>query len=123
MAVNMARRWLRTLVLAGAACAAAACGGGGGEGAQPPSVDVDSTNKDAMDGLSTQQIEEEAVPLTPEEAAARGIVDTTIHLENLGTPDTVEIGPPGAAPADSGALDAARQQAGRPDAARPDTAP
>jgi hypothetical protein len=123
MAAIMARRWPRSLVLALACCAAAGACRGEGDAAEAGRVEVDSTNKDAMDGLSTQQIEEAAVPLSPEEAAARGIVDTTIHLENLGTPDTVEIGPPGAAPSDSGALDAARRQAGRPDAARPDSTP
>lgn len=78
-----------------AACVlAAACGGNGnGDGA----VKMDTANTDWEDGLSAEQVQEEAKALSPEEAARMGIaVDTSIHLEQLDSRDTLPGG--GAAP-------------------------
>jgi hypothetical protein len=33
-----------------------------------------------LQGLSSEQIERQAEPLSPEQAAERGIVDTTVHV-------------------------------------------
>ena len=95
------RRWhARYALVLGAALLAAGCGGGDEKEAGPP-VAVDTTNKDWADGLSAEQIESQATSMTPEEAAARGIVDTTIHVENLG-PDSSAFGrPTAAAPVDT----------------------
>lgn len=80
--------------LAGALLLSAACGGSGedDEANAPPAV-LDTTNAEPMDGSSTQQVQANAEALTPEQAAQRGLVDTTIHLENLSSSDTT---PPGA---------------------------
>jgi len=49
-------------------------------------VHVDTANNAPMDGVSDEQLKSQAQALTPEEAAARGVaVDTTIHVENLGS--------------------------------------
>ncbi|HEX2093804.1 MAG TPA: hypothetical protein VHG28_15485 [Longimicrobiaceae bacterium] len=77
------------------------CGRGGGEqAAAADSTAIDTTNRDELDGLSTRQVEQQARPMTQEEAEKLGIVDTTIHVEKL-TPDadTGTAGPPAAAPA------------------------
>jgi len=56
-------------------------------------VHVDTANNAPMDGVSDEQLKSQAQALTPEEAAARGVaVDTTIHVENLGSPDTIPAG-------------------------------
>ncbi|HEX2204775.1 MAG TPA: hypothetical protein VHG91_15815 [Longimicrobium sp.] len=85
-------RAVRHLLVALALAAAAACTGGGDDNAAAPPVDVDTTNNNALDGLSAEQIQSQATPMTPEEAAAQGIVDTTIHLENLGSQDSTPAG-------------------------------
>ena len=85
------RRAARHLVVVALASFVAACGGGEEKAAGAP-VDVDTTNNNALDGLSAEQIQSQATPMTPEEAAARGIVDTTIHLENLGSQDSTPAG-------------------------------
>jgi hypothetical protein len=41
----------------------------------------------AAEGLSPEQIRQQAEPMTPEQAEQLGIVDTTIHVEQLATPD------------------------------------
>lgn len=73
-----------TLVLA---AALAACGRDDERGATNlGSVRVDTANTAPMDGVSDEQLKSQAQALTPEEAAARGVaVDTTIHVENLGS--------------------------------------
>ncbi|MFL5383896.1 MAG: hypothetical protein ACJ8GN_15350 [Longimicrobiaceae bacterium] len=56
-------------------------------------VHVDTANNTPMDGVSDEQLKSQAQALTPEEAAARGVqVDTTIHVENLGSQDTTPAG-------------------------------
>lgn len=64
---------------------------GDSEGAGDPSrtAEIDTTNQEALDGLSTEQVQRSAEPLSPEAARQRGLADTTIHLENLGNPDTI----------------------------------
>jgi len=73
---------------------AVGCKGSGAENSSDaPSVSIDTTNNEPLDGSSTRQVQQQAEALTPEEAAARGMVDTTIHLENLSSSDST---PPGA---------------------------
>lgn len=56
-------------------------------------VHVDTANNTPMDGVSDEQLKAQAQALTPEEAAARGVsVDTTIHVENLGSSDSTPAG-------------------------------
>ncbi|HEV2148235.1 MAG TPA: hypothetical protein VGR37_12595 [Longimicrobiaceae bacterium] len=67
---------------------AAGCGRGGEGDAAADAAAVDTTNPGALDGLSAEQIEARAQPLTPEEAARLGmIVDTSIHLESMQSPE------------------------------------
>jgi hypothetical protein len=102
--------------LLGAGLLLAACGGGGDEGgpaAEPAAMDT--LNQQEMDGLSREQIEARAEAMTPEQAQALGIVDTTIHVESL-TSDTVGH------PPDLLAAAAARARAAR-DSTPPDSAP
>jgi hypothetical protein len=80
--------------LVGALLLSAACGGNGEDDeANAPAAAIDTTNEDRMDGTSTQQVQAEAKAMSPEEAARAGLVDTTIHLENLSSSDST---PPGA---------------------------
>jgi len=59
-------------------------------------VRVDTANNAPMDGVSDEQLKRQAQALTPEEAAARGVaVDTTIHVENLGSQDSTPAGAAG----------------------------
>ena len=72
----------------------AGCKGEGGEdGSDAPAAVLDTTNAEPLDGSSSRQVQQQAEALTPEQAAARGMVDTTIHLENLSSSDST---PPGA---------------------------
>ncbi len=76
--------------------------GGGGDGA----VKMDTANAQWEDGMSAEQVQSEAKALSPEEAARMGIaVDTSIHLEQLDSRDTLPGGgaAPTPAPATSGA--------------------
>ena len=94
----MAVRWRLALVLpAAGAMLVAGCRGGGDARDVGAAVRVDTTNENPHDGLSTQEMSQEAQPLTPEEARARGLVDTTTHLENEGGRDLpIPGGGPGA---------------------------
>lgn len=83
----------RLAVFAACAFAAAGCRGGNGDGAG--AVKVDTTNTQWEDGLSAEQVQDSARALSPEEAARMGIaVDTSIHLEQLDSRDTIFGGPP-----------------------------
>lgn len=108
--------------LVGALVLSAACKGGDSadDGSNDPAAVIDTTNTEMLDGSSTRQVEQNAEALTPEQAEARGMVDTTIHLENLSSSDST---PPGATiqnPVNPGG-----QTAGRADtvAPRPETNP
>ena len=77
-----------------AAVLAAGCNKGdeGGASSLVP-VHVDTANDAPLDGVSDEQLKRQAQALTPEEAAARGVaVDTTIHVENLGSSDSTPAG-------------------------------
>lgn len=78
---------------------AAGCGRGEGEGAASAAAaaETDTTNRQALDGMSAEQVQAEASSMTPEQAEALGIVDSTIHVERLQSPDDsmVSRGPPG----------------------------
>ncbi|HET7276261.1 MAG TPA: hypothetical protein VFI91_13920 [Longimicrobiaceae bacterium] len=53
------------------------------DSADPPEPPVvETSDSGALDGLTRDQIREQARPMTPERAEALGIVDTTIHLED-----------------------------------------
>ncbi|HYR06852.1 MAG TPA: hypothetical protein VEQ60_03710 [Longimicrobium sp.] len=83
----------------------AACPGRGGD-AERGAVKMDTANTQWEDGMSAEQVQTEAKALSPEEAARMGIVvDTTIHLEQLDSRDTIAGGgaAPTPAPATSGA--------------------
>jgi len=81
------RRILGGLVLG--VLAGAGCGGGGADerGAAGAAGGADTT----LEGLSRDQIRQMAEPMSPEQAEQLGIVDTTIHLENLGDSDTLAL--------------------------------
>jgi hypothetical protein len=56
-------------------------------------VKVDTANNQPMDGVSDTQLKEQARALTPEQAAAQGVaVDSSIHVENLGSEDSTPAG-------------------------------
>ncbi|HEV3048715.1 MAG TPA: hypothetical protein VGX50_00300 [Longimicrobium sp.] len=81
-----------------------ACRGRGGNG--DGAVKMDTANAQWEDGMSAEQVQSEAKALSPEEAARMGIApDTTIHLEQLDSRDTLPGGgaAPTPAPATSGA--------------------
>jgi hypothetical protein len=43
----------------------------------------------AVEGLSPEQIRAQAEEMSPEQAEQLGIIDTTIHMENLANPDSL----------------------------------
>jgi hypothetical protein len=56
-------------------------------------VKVDTANNQPLDGVSDTQLKAQAQALTPEQAAAAGVaVDSTIHVENLGSEDSTPAG-------------------------------
>jgi len=55
----------------------------------PDTATFDTTDTAALDGLSRDQLRQRALPMRPEEAARRGLVDTSIHVENLTGEDTL----------------------------------
>lgn len=97
----------------------AGCGRGDEGGASSlGSVKVDTANDAPLDGVSDEQLKRQAQALTPEEAAARGVaVDTSIHVENLGSSaDSVSAAPPATvdATASGGAAASPAAPAARP---------
>jgi hypothetical protein len=101
----MKQRATRPALLLALPCVllAAGCRSGGGESAASAdaAAETDTTNRQALDGLSAEQVQAEASSMTPEQAEALGIVDSTIHVERLQSPDDsiISRGPPSAAPA------------------------
>ncbi|HEX8244924.1 MAG TPA: hypothetical protein VF541_15555 [Longimicrobium sp.] len=76
-----------------AAAVLGGCGkGGDDDAASGPAVQVDTANNTPMDGVSDAQLKAQAQPLTPEQAAAQGLVDTTTHIEDLGSQDSTPAG-------------------------------
>lgn len=63
--------------------------GGGAEPDAPRAAD-----EPEYDGLSREEIELQAEPMTPAEAELLGIVDTTIRIEPPMNPDSVPVGIP-----------------------------
>ena len=57
--------------------------GGCQDAAEPAAAPAEDA---VMDGLSPDQIRRRAEPMSPERAAELGIIDTTIHLEQLTSP-------------------------------------
>ena len=64
-------------------------GCGGTEPAPPRAAE-----EPEYDGLSREQIELQAEPMTPAEAELLGIVDTTIRIEPPMSPDSVPVAAP-----------------------------
>jgi hypothetical protein len=100
------------LALALAAAALGGCSSGGEGGQEPGAAAIDTTNDNPLDGLSTQQVQREAQAISPDQADQQGLVDSTIHLENLSSTDSA---PPGASTPNP-------VRPGTPAAARGDTA-
>jgi hypothetical protein len=91
-------RLVRLCALAAALPLLAACPGRG-EGAADGTARMDTTNQDPLDGLSAEELQRRVEPMTPEEAAAMGIIDTTIHVTEQAVDDTIpplQPPPPGA---------------------------
>lgn len=66
-------------------------------GASESAVDNDpAATRPAIDGLSREQIEARAEAMSPAQAESLGIVDRTIHVEQLAPQDTVRFTPPDA---------------------------
>jgi hypothetical protein len=85
------RRWSVFAVFAVCACAAAGCNRGEREAGG--AAKMDTTNANWEDGLSAEQVQDSARALSPEEAAQMGLaVDTSIHLEQLDSRDTMPGG-------------------------------
>jgi hypothetical protein len=54
---------------------------GCGERSEQPSSDVAAPEqREAVEGVSPEELSERAQPMTPEEARALGVVDTTIQV-------------------------------------------
>jgi hypothetical protein len=66
--------------------------GGDNDRAAGPPVQVDTADNTPMNGVSDEQLKEQAKALTPEQAAAQGMVDTTTHIEDLGGQDSTPAG-------------------------------
>ena len=75
-----------------AAAVLGGCGKKDDDRASGPPVEVDTANTAPMDGVSDAQLKQQAQALTPEQAAAQGMVDTTTHIEDLGGQDTTPAG-------------------------------
>lgn len=77
------------------ACALAitGCGrdGNGSEAEEPVAEPV-------AEGLSPEEIQRQAEPMSPEQAEQLGIVDTTIHVEQLASPEDTALRPDTAPP-------------------------
>ena len=99
-----------------AAVALGGCSKGDDEGASNLGpVKVDTANDQPLDGVSDDQLKQQAQALTPEQAAAAGVaVDSSIHVENLSSSDST--------PAGAANNDTATQAAGA-EAATPGTPP
>jgi hypothetical protein len=54
---------------------------------EEPVVETGVTDEPAVEGLTPDEIRRQAEPMSPEEAEQLGIVDTTIHVEQLATPE------------------------------------
>lgn len=65
---------------------ASACTGDDGVG---ETDELETVNPAVVEGLTPEEISERAEPVSPEEAEQRGIVDSTIHLEDPRDIDTV----------------------------------
>jgi len=87
----MKSRAVRHPLVLALSCAllAAACTRDEGGNAPPAdaAAEIDTTNRQALDGMSADQVRAEASSMTPEQAEALGIVDSTIHVESLQSPD------------------------------------
>lgn len=59
------------------ACAVAGCGSSEPE----PAAETDTTARPVVEGLSPEQLQERAEPMSPEQAEQLGIIDTSIHVE------------------------------------------
>lgn len=95
-------RRIRALILVAGALTLASCNRDDDETRLRVEADRDTVNESALDGLSRQQVERQAEPMSPEQAEQLGVVDTTIHLEdptiNLDSILPVDVPRPSAQP-------------------------
>ena len=62
---------------------AVGCGDRAGDGrTAADTATLDTADRVLQEGLSRDQIQQSAQPMTPEQAAQMGIIDTTIHVED-----------------------------------------
>ncbi len=58
-----------------------------------PAAEPGVTEEPAVGGLSPEEIRMQAEPMSPEQAEQAGIVDTTIYVEQLATPEDTIMTP------------------------------
>jgi hypothetical protein len=80
----------RSMAVATMCLAAVAMACGADEGA----VEEQATPASDVGGLTREQIEASAEPMSPEVAESLGIVDTTIHVQAPAPPESLPLGPP-----------------------------
>ena len=81
----MMGRSLRPLALLSLGALVLASCGGADEPPATPATEADAT----VEGLSPEEIRAQAAEMSPTEAEALGIVDTTMYMENLANPDSL----------------------------------
>ncbi len=84
---------MRSLASLGLMLLVVACGDRGQSdrvGADPAG---DTANR-ALQGLSPDEIQQSARPMTAEQAAQMGLIDTTIHVEDLSPTEANTLPPP-----------------------------
>lgn len=85
---------MRSVACLGLMLLAAGCGDrAGGRRAAADTAGLDTANR-ALEGLSRDQIQQSAQPMTPEQAAQMGLIDTTIHVEDLSPTGANTLPPP-----------------------------
>jgi hypothetical protein len=87
----------RSAVLIPLLATLALSGCGRDEPAMEPGA-VSGAEEPAVDGLTPEEIRRQAEPMSPEQAEQLGIVDTTIHVEQLTTPEDTMLRPDTIAP-------------------------
>ncbi len=69
------------------------CGDRGRDNRVGAATARDTANR-ALEGLSPAEIQQSARPMTPEQAAQLGLIDTTIHVEDLSPAEGNTLPPP-----------------------------
>lgn len=84
---------MRSLAYLGLMLWVAGCGDRG-RGARVDADTARDTANRALEGLSPAEIQQSARPMTPEQAAQLGLIDTTIHVEDLSPAEANTLPPP-----------------------------